>query len=106
MSEIQGMKELQKKLQDMSDNAKALDGEHSLSIDQLLSEEFLGKCSRFHSSDELIADSGLEMNTAEDFDGPLSEGWNSYIRENTSYSSWKDMLTDAGKEWVTRQMGF
>jgi hypothetical protein len=56
-----------KPLEDLARNAAALDGRHEVPMANLLTPEFLGRCSRFRSADELFESSGFKDQSAEDF---------------------------------------
>ncbi|WP_434717197.1 hypothetical protein P5X00_39745 (plasmid) [Paraburkholderia sp. A2RO-4L] len=105
-SGITGLKELQKGLNDLARRAQALDGKHSVPISDLLTPSFLSRCSRFLALDDLFAASGFLVNSEEDFAAIPDEQWDAFIRTNTTFSTWEEMLGAAGEAWVQKQLGF
>lgn len=104
--QIKGFTEIQKKLADLSDRAQRLDGAQNVPITELLTLEFLSTCSHFKSAVELFETSGFTMSSQEEFDAIPDDKWNAFIRQNTSYSSWEEMLKAASTAWVKRELGF
>lgn len=105
-SGITGLKELQKGLDDLAQRAQALDGKHSVPISELLTPSFLSSCSRFLAFDEFFAASGFQVNSEEDFAAIPDEQWDAFIRANTTFSNWEEMLGAAGEAWVQKRLGF
>jgi hypothetical protein len=102
---ITGLKEMQKRLGDLSRRAKNLEGPQNVSITELLTPAFLSKCSRFRSAAELFEASGFTVNSQEDIASIPDDKWDAFIKQNTSYSSWEEMLKAAGTAWVKRELG-
>lgn len=92
------------KLRNLAENIKKLDGNHSLSIPELLTPKFLADCSIFSSAQELFDKSGFTINSSSDFKAIPDEEWDAYISKNTTYDSWSDMLKKAGSEWARAQL--
>ncbi len=103
---ITGLDELQRKLQDLSRKAEAVGGEHSVPITELLTPTFLAGCTLFNSADELFEKSGFKVESQADFDAIPNDVWDEFIRGNTSFPSWKEMLQAAGANWAKEKLGF
>lgn len=104
--EISGLKELQKGLEVLAERTQALHGEHSVPLSDLLTRSFLSSCSRFLSLDEFFAASGFPVNSEEDFAAIPDEQWDAFIRTDTTFSNWQEMLGAAGEAWVQTRLGF
>lgn len=102
---ITGIKELQDKLGDLSRRALNLKGPRSVPIADLLTPTFLSRCSRFQSAAELFEASGFTVNSQEDFAAIPDQQWDTFIRQNTSYSTWEEMLKAALADWTKRELG-
>ncbi|MGC4668256.1 hypothetical protein [Enterococcus hirae] len=87
--ELNGLDDLQKNLNQLSKNAKELDGEHSVPFDELFNEKFMIENTNF-SDIESIDDNELD----------------NFVSSNTDFESWEDMKSAAGSEWVTKRLGF
>ena len=73
---------------------------------ELLTPSFLAGCTLFNSADELFEKSGYKIESQEDFNAIPDEPWDEFIRNNTSFSSWKEMLEAATAAWAKGKLGF
>ncbi|MCW2264257.1 hypothetical protein M2305_000204 [Gluconobacter cerinus] len=105
MLKIQGLNELQQKLRNISQRARELDGTQTLPVTDLLTSDFIRSHSRFNSANEMFDASGFKIESKEDFEAIPDEAWDTFIKSNTSFSSWKEMLERAGAEWAARKIG-
>lgn len=103
--EVKGLKEVQRKLDDLSRRAKKLDGQHSIPMADLLTPTFISKCSRYNSVEELFNASGFSVKTQEDFSAIPNDEWDEFIGKNTTYGNWQEMLSAAGAEWARKELG-
>lgn len=104
-AEIKGLKEIQKKLDDLSRRAKKLDGAQNVPVTELLAPAFLSRCSHFKSAGEMFEASGFAVNSQEDFDAIPADRWDAFIRQSTGYGSWEEMFKAASVAWVKRELG-
>lgn len=102
---MKGFDELERKLNDLADRAKRLDGTHNVPISELLTPGFLAGCSRFASADQMFQASGFKIESADDFKAIPDAEWDMFIKNNTSFGSWQEMLQAAGAEWTRKQLG-
>jgi hypothetical protein len=103
--EIKGLKEFQRKLEDLSRRSQDLEGTHSVPVTELLTPAFLSSCSRFRSAEELFEASGFPVNSQEDFAAIPDDQWDAFIGQSTSYSNWEEMLHAAGAAWAKTRLG-
>jgi hypothetical protein len=101
---IDGLDELQRNLEELSDRADEIHGKHEVSLNELLTPGFLSKCSRFISADEMFEASGFKVETTEDFAKIADEEWDLFIQQNTTFATWSDMLPAAGSEWAQKKL--
>lgn len=97
---ISGLDDLMKKISKMEQNAKELDGENNIPISELLTNNYLKKNTKFKNLDEVFDFYKKDMDEEEIEEVIETNNWNDYIRENTKFESWTDMLEDASGEWV------
>jgi len=105
MLKIQGLNELQQKLRNISQRARELDGTQTLPVTDLITSDFIRSYSRFNSANEMFDASGFKIESKEDFEAIPDEAWDTFIKSNTSFSSWREMLERAGAEWAARKIG-
>jgi len=102
--EIKGLEEFQKQLDTFIKKVERLDGPHQIPIADLLSPSFMTGCSRFGSLDEMIQASGFKVESEDDFKAIPDAEWDAFIRENTSFSGWREMLEGGAAEWAKKQL--
>lgn len=100
---VSGLNELERKLQSMSNRAKALQGTHKLS--DVLTPSFIQRHSRFKSVEELIEASGFGAKSTDEFVAVPKDNRDSFIRANTTFRGWNEMMQAAGPAWVKKKMG-
>lgn len=106
MLKVTGLDELQRRLEDLSRRAESVSGNHNVPIPELLTRDFLSRCSRFSSADEMFEASGFKIELPEDFAAIPDAERDAFVRTNTTYASWDAMLSEAGGEWTARRLGF
>lgn len=102
---LDGLDKLQRKLTELSNNARKLNGAHEVPVTELLSRAFLSKHTRFSSAEELFENSGFRIDDAEDFKAIPDDEWDTYIRSISRFSNWKDMMTAAAGDWMKKKLG-
>ena len=101
-----GLGEFQRKLNDMAHRTESVSRNHSVPLPELLTPDFLRRCSRFQSAEEMFEASGFKVESAEDFAAIPDAEWDEFVRAHTSFPSWEAMLGKAGGEWATRRLKF
>lgn len=103
---ITGLDELQRKLRDMSDRARALDGKHSVSFSELFNPAFMRKHTQFSSMDELFAQGGFKVESQEDLEAIPEHKLDAFIAAHSQLRSWQELKEKAGAAWAKKKMGF
>ncbi|MEG9437830.1 hypothetical protein JAO29_16910 [Edaphobacter sp. HDX4] len=106
MIKLEGFDDLSRKLEDLADRAESLHGTQQVPLSELLTPGFLAKHTRFLSEDEMFEASGYKVDTAGDFEKIPDEDWDEFIRQNTPFAAWSDMLSAAATEWTRKRLGF
>ena len=106
MLKVTGLEEFQRKLDDMARRAEDLSGTQNVPITEILTPDFLHRCSRFHSAEEMFEASGFKIESEEDFAAIPDAAWDEFIRANTSFATWEAMLGEAGGAWAARRLEF
>jgi len=97
-----------KGLKDLERKARALDGNHQISLSELFPPSFLQMHTRFASLadlEEKAAERGFSLASQEDWDSLPADQWDAFIAEHTQFATWKDMLGKGAAEWTARQLG-
>lgn len=103
--EIKGLKEFQKKLNNMAKAAKSLDGA-KVSFDVLFNKSFMRKYTSFTSFDELLAAGGFIVNSEEDFEAIPDDVFDKHIKATTKFKTWEAMLSEASSQYAAKKLGF
>jgi len=103
---ITGLDDLQKNLQNLADKAEALDGQHTVSFEELFIEDFMTSNTQFSSLDELLENGKYDVNSPEDFKAIFGDAFDAYISEVTEFASWEEMLEEATTQYAVGQLGF
>ena len=102
---ITGLSELQDKLRNLSDNAKALNGQHNVRFSEIFSVSFLQRYTQFGSIDEMFAKSGFKVQTQDDFKAIPDDQWDTFISSHTQFKNWAEMKSKASAEWAKQKLG-
>jgi hypothetical protein len=102
---IKGLDQLSKKLDQLAKNAKELDGTHSVSLTDVLTPAFVSQHTRFADADQLFEASGFNANSQAEFEAIPEDKLDAFIRSESSFGSWKDMLSAAGAAWAKGRLG-
>lgn len=104
MFKITGLDEMTKKLDDLGKKVKALDGEQSVPINELLTPAFVSSHTSFTNAEEMFEASGFAIESQEDFAAIPDDKWDEFIRSVSSFPDWQAMLGEASREWVAGQL--
>ena len=102
--EIHGLDELEEHFSEMEKNVESLGD--SVSFEDLFNEDFLLDHSSFHSFEDFLKSGGFNCNNQEDFDSIPESDLDSHVTKTTDFSSWQDMLDEAGAIYLQQQLGF
>jgi hypothetical protein len=102
---VTGLRDLERKLKDISERAQKLQGPTNVPLSELLTSEFLKTCSRFNSVTEMFNASGLVITNADDFKAVPDYQWDEFIKQNTSFADWNQMLGAAARDWTKDKLG-
>ncbi|MFW6027153.1 MAG: hypothetical protein ACOCRX_12530 [Candidatus Woesearchaeota archaeon] len=104
--EMEGFDELQKNLKKLQNKAEELDGRNNIPFDELFNNNFMRRYTNYNSIDEMIEESNFKVETEEDFKKISEDDWDEFIKKNTKFDNWQQMINKAGEEWVAKKLGF
>lgn len=88
----------------LSKNLSKIAETKSVSFEELFNNDFLASCSSFTSLEDMFEKSGFKVETPEDFKAIPDDEWESFIIKNTSYNSWSEMQSDAGRKYFQKML--
>jgi hypothetical protein len=78
---------------------------YNVSFNILFSDKFMRKYTTFNSFNEMIKKSGFKLETEEDFEKISDNELDLFIRINSSFNSWEDMIQEAVNNHFAEQLG-
>ena len=96
-SDWSGLEELQKKMNKLSKT-------NDVSFAELFNSKFMRRYTEFSTFEELLEKGGFEVESEEDFEAIPEDDFDLHISKHTSFSSWEEMLSTAGQEWLKDQI--
>ncbi len=97
---------VERRLKEMKENAEKLDGENNVPFQELFNPAFMRKYTNFQNIDDMLENSGFKIESQEDFEAIDDLKWDEYVRKNTRFQNWHEMMSEATSLWALKQMGF
>lgn len=104
--EVYGFDKLEKKLKQMENAAKEMDGVNEYSFEELFPPAFMRKYTSMQTIEEFLDNCGFPANTNEEFEAIPEDDFDIYVRDKTSFSSWENMQEKSAEELIKRRLGF
>ncbi|WP_249870721.1 hypothetical protein [Oceanobacillus saliphilus] len=101
-----GLKQLQKSLKQLEKNAKSVEGDNHVPFNEMFNTSFMKKYTDFTNIDSFFDASPFTLETQEDLQAIPEDELDIFVSENTSFNTWQEMLSKAGKEWTAKKLGF
>jgi hypothetical protein len=101
---VTGLQQFHQQLENLKNKIESLSGEQSIPLNELLTPDFLATCSTFSSAEEMFERSGFKVESQEDFAAIPDEPWDDFIRRNTSFFNWREMLQAADTAWAKNKL--
>jgi hypothetical protein len=90
-------------IKDMARAAKEFQGDHQVSLPELLTDAFLGKYTSFNSFAEF--EQQEIFNKYSSFEEIPDDELNAFVSANTKFSNWAEMLEEAVVEYTFKKLG-
>lgn len=103
--EMSGFDEIERKLQQLADDAEAMAGEHSIPLTELCPPAFMAEHTDFATIEEMFEASGFTVETSEDFAAIPDSEWDTFIASRTRFADWRTMQEKAAADWFSRGIG-
>lgn len=103
---VRGLDEMTRKLKSLSRKLESLSGRHRVPLQGLCPPQFMVRYTSFRTIDEMIEASGYKVESREDFAAIPDEEWDRVVAKNTRFSTWKEMLNTAAKDWARSKLAF
>ncbi|MCY9225966.1 hypothetical protein MOF11_13120 [Bacillus haynesii] len=101
-----GFKEFDRKLKKMQQKASELEKGQELQLNELFTDSFMKKNTKFSSLDEMLDKSPFTIETQQDFESIPDDLWDNFVRENSKFFNWEEMQQEAANIYVAKQLGF
>lgn len=93
-----GYSDLSSFFEDAIKKAEALEEKRSYPLSEILNSPFMNQHTKFSSLEEFIEKSGFDFSSEESLDAIPSEALDAFVRQNSEFGSWEEMLGDALSE--------
>lgn len=91
-------------IEQLKKNLESIEGQGEVPFTEIFNEEFLTKYSSFISLEDMFKKSGFKIDTVDDFKAIPDNEWESFIVDNTKFSSWKEMQKIAATEYFQKKL--
>ena len=85
-------------------NVERVAGEQSVSFGELFSDDFMLRHTDFASIDAMFEASPFTLETNDDLAAIPEAELDAFVADNTRLSTWEEMKSAAGREWMTRRI--
>ena len=92
------------KLKNMAKNAKKMNGQHEIKLNDLMSHEFISKYSKFENIEQLFKSSGFEIHAIVNPSSIPNIKFDEFISNNTSFESWEEMHKEASIQYYKKKV--
>lgn len=90
-----GLKKLEK-------NLKSVDGTHNYELQEILNPTFISKVSKYSNVEDFLGACGIK--TADDFKAFPQDKFDDFVKENTKFKNWEEMITEASQELIAKKL--
>lgn len=102
---INGFDEFEKSLQNVVDTVESINGVE-IDLNDLLSPSFMSRHSNFSSFSEFMEAGNFHYENAEEFEAIPDESLDAFVKSQTDFETWEDMLSEAATEHVSSMLDF
>lgn len=88
---IKGLEEAARKLRDIGQRARELEGAHEAPMKEIFPVEFMSKYTDFSSFDGMLNASGFKIETLKDFAAIPDDQWDAFVSARTRFKNWMEM---------------
>lgn len=85
-------------LERLTENARELDGKHSIPAGELFNSSFMHSYTRLESFEGFNRASPCELSTAPDWEPPVE--FEQFVQAQTIFQSWREMFNRAVHDWT------
>jgi len=104
--EIKGLDKLNNQLDRMAKKTESLSKKSSVSFEELFTDGFIKKHSKYSSFKEFAAAGGFDVSSADSFKAIPDKEWDVWIAQSSDLSGWQDMQQTAAVAFAKKQLGF
>jgi len=103
--EMHGFDELQRKLEDLQRRMERLQGKRKVPLDTLFPPEFMKRYTKHAGIQDMFTASPWKVETQGDLAAIPDDEWDAFVRQETQFPSWKEMMGKAVGEYVRGELG-
>lgn len=102
---IDGLDDLQRRLEALARRVEDLDGEHEVPLSELFPPKFMRRHTDFESVEALLDASDFDIESQEAFAAIPDADWDAFIARVTRFRDWTDMQEQGIAVWAESRLG-
>ncbi|EGQ8085931.1 TPA: hypothetical protein I7142_12665 [Vibrio vulnificus] len=105
MIKVKGFDKIHNRLNNIKNGLQKLSDQKQVPISDLFTSDFMkAECPSFASIDDLLTLGGFQFSTKEEFEAIEKESLDQFIATNTRFDNWDDLIAEAGKLYIKRNL--
>lgn len=97
-------KEFENYISNLEKWEKEVKKDNGVPFNKLFNRDFMKRYTRFMTIDKMFENSGFKINSQEDFENIPDDEWDNFIKNNTSFKNWNQMINKASEVYFNRKM--
>lgn len=94
-------KDLEKYLKQLQKNANDLNGTSDVRFDQMFTDKFMNKHTKFSTLNQFAEASNFDFN---DFDNIPQEKLDDFVNQNTNFNDWNQMISEGMSNYIDNKL--
>lgn len=103
---IKGIDEAKSKLDELAKKANDISGTRSVSLQELLTNGFMLENTKFDNANDFFDKGGFNFKNSEEFKAIDDLELDKWVKANSKFSTWKEMIDKAVIEYYKKGLGF
>lgn len=102
---LEGVDEFILTLGNYEKQAAYFSGRQSVAVTELFPPEFMKIYTPHESIEALFSVGGYTIQSKQDLERIPENEWDTFIKANTGFEDWEEMMQTAAEEWIMRKLG-
>lgn len=103
---IKGIEEAKSKLDELAKRANDMSGTRSVTLQELLTNGFMVENTKFDNANDFFDKGGFNFKNSDEFKAIDDLELDRWVKANSKFSTWKEMINKAVIEYYKKGLGF